>query len=190
MIYIPLFVLSLPLILFYFLLALLSPLMRLGRIRRGGDQKVYVVGDLIHSDYVFPPGVLPEFPAGEKYVKVGWGDRRIFLETRNWGELRVEDFLRAFFGLNSTVLRVEFLDGVPEGAREYPVDAEQLELLRDHVRGSFHGSPICRRPEDYHGGVFYESPLWYNCVTNCNNWVNLGLRRAGLTNRVWAPLSF
>lgn len=190
MIYIPLLVLSLPLILLYLLLALLSPLLRFGGVRRGGDQRIYVVGDLIHSDYVFPSEVFPEFPTDKKYVKVGWGDRRIFLETRTWGELRLGDFLRAFFGLNQTVLRVEFLDVVPVGAREYLVGGEQLGVLRWHVRGSFSGPPIGRRPADYQGGVFYASDLTYNCVTNCNNWVNLGLRRAGLTNRVWAPLSW
>lgn len=118
------------------------------------------------------------------------GDRRIFLETRTWGELRLGDFLRAFFGLNQTVLRVEFLDVVPVGAREYLVGGEQLEVLRGHISSSYFGPPIGRRPGDYQGGVFYESGLSYNCVTNCNNWVNLGLRKAGLTNRVWAPLSF
>lgn len=73
MIYIPLLVLSLPLILLYLLLALLSPLLRFGGVRRGGDRKIYVVGDLIHSDYVFPSEVFPEFPTDKKYVKVGWG---------------------------------------------------------------------------------------------------------------------
>lgn len=51
-----------------------------------------------------------------------------------------------------------------------------------HTGGESHGG--------HQGGVFYESGLRYNCLTNCNNWVNLGLRKAGLTNRVWAPLSF
>lgn len=190
MIYIPLFILSLPLILFYLLLALLSPLLRFGGVRRGGDRKIYVVGDMIHSDYVFPSEVFPEFQTDKKYLKVGWGDRRIFLETRTWGELRLGDFLRAFFGLNPTVLRVEYLDEVPVGAREYLVDLEQLGVLRGHVRGSFYGGSLERRPFDYQGGVFYESGLSYNCVANCNNWVNLGLRRAGLTNRVWAPFSW
>lgn len=145
MIFIPFFVLSLPLILLYLLLALLSPLLRFGGVRRGGDRKIYVVGDLIHSDYVFPSEFFPEFQTDKKYVKVGWGDRRIFLETRTWVELRLVDFLRAFFGLNPTVLRVEFLDEVPVGAREYLADALQVEVLRGHVVRSYFGPPIDRR---------------------------------------------
>lgn len=145
---------------------------------------------MIHSDYLFPSGEFPEFTSDKGYVKVGWGDRRIFLETRTWGELRLGDFLRAFFGLNPTVLRVEFLDAVPEGARRVEMGAEQLETVKSHVRRSYRGGPIERRPCDYQGGVFYDSDLRYNCVTNCNNWVNRGLWLAGVTSRVWSPLSF
>jgi hypothetical protein len=185
-----LFLLCLPLFLLYLLLALLSPLVRFGRVKKGEGGTVWIVGDVVHSDYLFRSEDFPEFGAEGGYVKVGWGDRRIFLETRTWGDLRLGDFLRAFFGLNPTVLRVESLEAVPEGARGLGMSPEQLEAVRAHVMGSFFGPPIERRPEDYQGGVFYESGLRYNCVTNCNNWVNLGLYRAGATNRLWRPLSF
>jgi uncharacterized protein (TIGR02117 family) len=145
---------------------------------------------MIHSDYLFSADALDEFKGNGKYLKVGWGDRRIFLETKTWKHLKSEDFLRAFFGLNPTVLRVEFLDEVPNGAKKIEMTTDQLEVLKNHVRESFHGEPIKRKPEDYQGGIFYESNLTYNCITNCNNWINRGLLRSGLTNRIWSPLSF
>ena len=185
-----LFLLCIPLFFLYFLLCLLSPRLRFGSVRRGRGSFVYVVGDLVHSDYLFRFDEFPEFGADGGWVKVGWGDRRIFLETQTWGELRVEDFLRAFFGLNPTVLRVDFLEGFPVGADRVEMGRDQMEVLKAYVRGSFFGSPIERRPSDYQGGVFYRSALGYNCVTNCNNWVNRGLWLAGASNRVWAPLSF
>lgn len=184
------FVLLLPLFIFYLVLCLLSPLVRFGGVRKGKGCVIYIVGDLVHSDYLFSSYEFPEFGMHKRYVKVGWGDRRIFLETRTWGELKMEDFLRAFFGLNPTVLRVDFLDELPEGAKRLEVGRDQIEILKDHVRGSFRGVPIVRRSEDYQGGVFYESDLSYNCFTNCNNWVNKGLWLAEVTNRVWSPLSF
>lgn len=185
-----LFLLFLPLFPLYLVLALLSPFMRFGRVRRGSGCRIHIVGDLIHSDYLFPAGEFPEFLSDKEYVKVGWGDRRIFLETQTWGELRFIDFLRAFFGLNPTVLRLELLEGVPRGLREIEMRRDQMEALKAHVRDSFFGPPIERRPCDYQGGVFYESGLKYNCVTNCNNWVGVGLRRAGVSNRLWTPLSW
>lgn len=180
----------LPLFALYLALCFLSPLLHFGRTRRGKGVSIYIVGDLIHSDYIFPSQTFEEFPFGGRYVKVGWGDRKIFLETRTWGELKVENFLRAFFGLNSTVLRVDFLDDIPKGAKKLEIGRDQLEIIKDHVRMSFRGDPIERRPEDYQGGIFYESELNYNCITNCNNWVNRGLWLAGITNRLWSPLSF
>lgn len=184
------FFLFLPFLLVYVVLCLTVPLLRFGKVRAGRGFKIHIVGDAIHSDYVFPSGLFDEFARRGKYVKVGWGDRRIFLETRTWGELKILDFIRAFFGLNPTVLRVEHLDDVPVGAREIEIGADQLESLEAYVRSSFSGEPIERGPEDYQGGQFYRSDLKYNCFTNCNNWVNGGLRAAGATNRVWAPLSF
>lgn len=181
--------LCLPVFALYFLLCLLSPLLRFGRVKRGSGFVIHVVGDPVHSDYLFPSDELPEFGSTGSYTKVGWGDRRIFLETRTWGDLKMEDFLRAFFGLNATVLRVDFLDCVPKGARRVEMSQDQLETVKAHIRLSYRGEPIERRPEDYQGGVFYESDLGYNCITNCNNWVNRGLRMAGLSNRLWTPLS-
>jgi hypothetical protein len=163
--------------------------MRFGRVEKGEGRTVWIVGDMVHSDYLFRSEDFPEFGGGKDYVKVGWGDRRIFLETRTWGDLRLQDFLKAFFGLNPTVLRVESLEAVPGGAKGLEMGEEQFGAVRAHVMGSFFGPPIVRGPEDYQGGVFYESGLRYNCVTNCNNWVNWGLYRAGVTNRVWRPLS-
>lgn len=179
-----------PVFAIYIAVCLLSPLIRFGSTRNKKGKTVHITRDLIHSDYLFSSKEFPEFSTSKKYTKVGWGDRKIFLETRTWGELKVEDFLRAFFGLNKTVLRVDFLDEVPPGAKRVEMGIDQMEIIKFHIRRSFRGSPIERRAEDYQGGVFYESDLNYNCVTNCNNWVNKGLWLAGVTNRIWRPLSF
>lgn len=179
-----------PIFVVYFLACLLSPLVRRGKIREGRGVKFHIVRDAIHSDYLFDSDIWKEeFKPKGRYVKIGWGDRRIFLEIRYWSELSSQDILSAFFGLNPTVLRVEFLDEVPNGSKEVEASAEQLEVVKDHIKGSFSGGPIRRMPDDYQGGEFYESDLRYNCFANCNNWVNKGLRLAGLTNKLWCPIS-
>lgn len=166
-------------------------MLRVGSVRRGRGAKIFVAKDMVHADYVFDARLWErEFGLGGRYVKIGWGDRRIFLETRTWGELKAKDFVRAFFGLNPTVLRVDFSEKVPAGARELEIDEFQLEAIRSHILRSYRrGPPVERKPSDYQGGEFYESELRYNCVTNCNNWVNRGMFLAGVTNRLWCPLS-
>lgn len=180
-----------PLFLIYILAGIASPLIRFGCSRRGRGAKMFLAKDLIHADYVFESADWADlFEPRGRYIRVGWGDRRIFLETRTWGELKAKDFITAFFGLNPTVLRVEYLNDVPSGSKEMEVGAGQVEIIKSHVRRSFRGAPVGRRAEDYQGGEFYDSDLRYNCVTNCNNWVNRGMFLAGVTNRVWCPLSF
>lgn len=172
-------------------MCLILPLIKFGTKKIGKGACVYLVKDAIHSDYLFDSSLLKEiFEPKGNYVKVGWGDRKIFLETKTWSKLKIEDFMKAFFGLNKTVLRVDFLDSMPSGSKVIELNSSQLDMLKKYIKDSFHGSPINKKPEYYQHGDFYESKLRYNCFTNCNNWINLGLYRIGASNRIWAPISF
>ena len=182
----------LPIFLIYIFACLLSPLLlRFGSVRRGRGVKMFVARDIIHADYLFKSelwgDVFGDFSA---YVKIGWGDRKIFLETKTWSDLKPADVVRAFFGLNRTVMRVEFVDEIPDGSKEFEIDAWQFEQIKNHILRSRNSEvPIERCASDYQGGEFYTSDLNYNCVTNCNNWVNRGMLLAGVTNRLWCPIS-
>lgn len=182
-----------PLLFIYAVMCLTLPLIRVGTISeiKGKGIKMHIAKDAIHSDYLFESGLWAEiFEPKAKYVKIGWGDRKIFLETKSWSDLKASDFLGAFFGLNKTVLRVDFTDEIPEGSTEMKIDDRQLEVLKIYVDQSHKGSPIQKEKHHHQQGDYYQSDLRYNCFTNCNNWVNRGLFIARATNRVWCPLSF
>jgi len=181
----------LPVLFAYALLALTVPLIRIGRTRSSDSLGFHISRDSIHSDYIFKSDLWSDFFVSEsKFVKIGWGDRKIFLETPTWGELKVENFIRAFCGLNETVLRLEFVDEIDAGSKPVFADEAQLSQVMDHIVSSTNWKEVRRMPWHYQKGRFYESNLKYNCVTNCNNWVNLGLRKAQISNRIWCPLSF
>lgn len=184
-----LFALCLPIFIVYLILCFTVPAIRIGRTRRGKGIKLWVVKDAIHSDYLFESELWKDvFDPKGKYIKIGWGDRKIFLETKEWKELKAENFLRAFWGLNGTVLRVDFTDEPPQDGIE--IGPDQFKTLKEHVLASFKGDPIIKRPEYYQKGDFYESDLEYNCIKTCNDWVNKGLVEAEISNRLWCPLSF
>jgi uncharacterized protein (TIGR02117 family) len=167
------------------------PFFKIGSLSKGKGLKLWIARDAIHSDYVFESKLWKDqFQTKGKYIKIGWGDRKIFLETQTWNDLKINDFMFAFFGLNKTVLRVEFIDEVPIGSKEMDIDKRQLEVIKIHVADSHNGKLIIKKPNYYQKGDFYESKLRYNCVTNCNNWVNRGLFLARATTRIWCPLSF
>jgi hypothetical protein len=180
-----------PLILAYLAICFTVSFVRVGEEMPGKGVKFYIAKDLIHSDYLFESQMWEEmFEPKGRYIKIGWGDRRIFLETKTWADLNATGFLTAFFGLNKTVLRVEFLENVPNNSKPMEIDEMQLAVIKEHVKSSFKGKPIEKKPTHCQTGCYYESDLKYNCFTNCNNWVNYGLYLGRATNRIWCPFSF
>ena len=180
-----------PIIFTYFLVCLILSLVKVGDKKIGKGEEIYITSDLIHSDYVFNSSQIKSlFPTDKKFVKVGWGDRKIFLETKTWSKLKLLDLICAFFGINSTVLRVEYLDELPLKSKKIQLDDRQIEVLMIHIKESFYGEPIKKKSSYYEKGDYYNSKLRYGCIKNCNNWVNHGLFMGRVTNRVWCPLSF
>jgi|688.fasta_scaffold300772_4 uncharacterized protein (TIGR02117 family) len=186
-----LFLIFIPLFLLYLIVCFLFPIIKFGKIKKEKGSKIYICKDPIHSDYVFrTKDVLDMFLTKKNYVKIGWGDRKIFLETQSWNKVKIQDIIGAFFGLNKTVLRVEFLDNIPEKSIEINLSKEQLEIIKNHIGNSYNKKLIKKKKEYYQIGDFYESDLKYSCINTCNNWVNQGLKKAKITNRIWCPLSF
>lgn len=183
-----------PIFLIYGAFCLVLPLVKFGKInKKTGKSKVFIIKDKIHSDYVFESKHWKNvFKTNKKYVSIGWGDRSIFLETQKWENLKIENFIKAFFGLNKTVLRIDFFDEFPKNKtlKTFIVNKKQLNILKKHVIGSYNKQKIKKESWHYQIGDFYESNLTYNCITNCNNWINNGLRKCGLSNTIWCPLSF
>ena len=82
------FIILFPLLIPYLILCFTLPLIKFGKIKKGKGIKVYIAKDLIHSDFIFlSKDVEDLFPCDKKYIKIGWGDRKIFLETKTWNDL-------------------------------------------------------------------------------------------------------
>lgn len=188
--YVLLFFAILPFLIVYLLFALTLPIFRFGRTSFGGPIRCYISKDIIHSDYIFESELWSEvFEVKSKFLKIGWGDRKIFLETQNWSDLSLKNFIFAFFGLNKTVLRIEFLDQIDEEMVFFDMQKHQFDIILEHVVSSTNMKIIEKMPWYNQNGIFFESDLRYNCITNCNNWINLGLRKANLSSKIWCPLT-
>lgn len=185
------FIFLIPLFLFYLILCFIFPVFKIGKIIKGKGIKIYIFKDYIHSDYIFESILFKDvFNCKDKFIKIGWGDRKIFLETKSWNDLKLIDFIQAFFGLNETVLRIQFLEKLPENLKEIEINKNQLEILKKHIKNSNNGRTIDKKETYFQDGDYFESELKYNCITNCNNWINYGLRLAKVSNRIWCPLTF
>lgn len=188
--YILFFIFCIPIFFLYFLICLIFPWIKIGNIKTGGKITIYIVKDNIHSDYIFESKFFKDvFKSKKRFIKIGWGDRKMFLETKTWNDLKIKDFLFAFFGLNESVLKVEFLEKLPNKIKKIKINQQQLDIIKIHILNSFENEIIKKIPGYVESGDFYQSNLQYNCITNCNNWINTGLVKAKISNRLWCPLS-
>jgi len=181
--------------LIYIILCFLSVLLRYPFFLKNvkGNINLFVVKDNIHSDFIFESKYWKGlFDTNKKYVIIGWGDRKIFLETSSWDKLKPINFIKAFFGLNPSIIRIEYVDELPinKKIKKYKINKSQLSILRNYVLVSFKSFKKIKKLKTYYQkGDFYSSSLRYSCIYTCNNWVNIGLRKIGLSNKVWCPIS-
>lgn len=175
-----------------------------------GGIEVGVLSNGVHTDFVLPvraAGVdwaqflaLDELHgpnSGFEWVAIGWGDRRFYLETPTFADLKASTAIAALSGVGSTALHVTWLDFGPysaENARSFVLREAQYLALCEYVRSSFarDGAQLPRRIE--HAGYtafdhFYEAVGSYSAIHTCNEWTGAGLRRVGVRTAVWTPFA-
>ncbi|MFT4172111.1 MAG: TIGR02117 family protein [Rhodocyclaceae bacterium] len=136
-------------------------------------------------------------PAHFDYVEIGWGDRRFFIDTPRWRDLKVSTALWAASGLDATLMHVEYLPRPAPGPRAIPIvlsEADYLRLAR-YTQAAF--LPDAQgRPQQLAGhsygdyDVFFEARGHYNLFFTCNEWVRRALGDIGVRTPVWAPFDW
>jgi len=152
--------------------------------------KLLIIKDNIHSDYVFESKIWKNlFKTNKRYVCIGWGNKSIYCDINEWKEISEENIIEAFFGTSETVVHVYFLDELPvdKQVKKINIDDDQLEILKNHIIESFKDFYIIKNNES---GYFYYSLLKYNFINTCNNWLNKGLLKCRLSSKFWCPISF
>ncbi|MBY0431246.1 MAG: TIGR02117 family protein [Rhodospirillales bacterium] len=169
--------------------------------------EIFVCGNGIHTDLVLPaetpvmdwPRLLPRehFPDPgplSSHISFGWGERRFYLETPSWNDLRLGNALEALFLGGATVVHVSYhgsLEGSPRCGR-LVLSETQYRRLAAYVKNSFRlDDSGAARPIFGHSygatDMFYEGEGRYSPILTCNEWTARGLRAAGITVGLWAP---
>jgi uncharacterized protein (TIGR02117 family) len=173
--------------------------------------RIFIRSNEIHTDIVlptvheelgidwrkrFPPRHFSASVAESPYVAVGWGNRRFFVETPTWADLKVSSVLGALFWPSESVLHVEYLPAAAPEHLPHAVDItkRQYQELVRFVESSLAGSNevgCARIASDVTYGPadrFYVSAGRYHCFNTCNQWTGRGLARAGVPVGIWTPL--
>ncbi|GAB3537356.1 TIGR02117 family protein [Pontibacter brevis] len=172
--------------------------------------EIFVTSNGVHTDIVVPVATpiidwrdkipLHHFRNADssyQYLAFGWGDRRFYMETPEWNDLTPGVALRASLWPTPTAMHVEYIDSrLTPTKRQQPVllSAAHYKQLVEYIDASFqqeNGQYLHIPNTGYTGqDTFYEAHGKFYILKNCNNWVNRGLKAAGIEAALWAPLPF
>lgn len=167
------------------------------------DRKtIYITSNGIHLNFVFPKSLLEteltehlNIPSSATYIAFGWGDRGFYLNTPTWKQLKFGVAMRALLLKSETAMHVTPYYRPSDAWKKLPLCTEQLETLKTYISASFDRDEQNRIMEIAGAGYtsqdkFYEATGSYTCLKTCNNWVNIGLKRARVRTAVWSPFDF
>jgi uncharacterized protein (TIGR02117 family) len=130
-----------------------------------------------------------------KWLGVGWGSRDFYTNVAQLSDVTPNIIYKAIFG-DDAVIRLgaygAFYDGHGgHGGLEIYLTNQQLEKLVDYMKASFvmrHKKPQLLQDTHLAGqDLFYQAKGDYNITFSCNQWVNHGLRAAGIKIGLWTP---
>lgn len=173
--------------------------------------RIFIRSNEIHTDIVmptvhqelgidwrdlFPPEHFAANVAQAPYVAIGWGNRRFYLETPTWADLKLANVFGALFWPSESVLHVEYLPVAAPGEYQHEVYVtreqyrELVRFVKSTVADTDSRGAAHTAGEVTYGVAdrFYTSNGHYHCFNTCNQWTGRGLARAGVPVGIWTPL--
>lgn len=172
--------------------------------------EVFVTSNGVHTDIIVPV-VTPYLDWRTKlplshfenvdssyaYIGFGWGDRRFYMETPEWSDLKPGVALSSALWPTPSAMHVEYIKNQLQPNRHQRpimVSAEQYQNLIAYIDKSFqkqNGKYIHISDSGYsHKDTFYEANGKFYLFKNCNHWVNQGLKAMDVKTAIWAPFPF
>ncbi|MEO1258987.1 MAG: TIGR02117 family protein [Bacteroidota bacterium] len=166
------------------------------------NKEIYLTTNGVHLDIIIPTKYLENnlieifnVPASVNYLSFGWGDKGFYLETPTWDQLKFSVAVNAVFFKSETAMHVTQYKYQSDRWSKIELCEEQLHALINYVMDSFAKNNELQIMEIAGAGYFsndkfYEATGNYSCLRTCNNWVNKGLKKAGVKTSVWSPFDF
>ncbi|MEM8528282.1 MAG: DUF2459 domain-containing protein [Bacteroidota bacterium] len=191
------------LILLYFLSAILLSYIPTNtkNLKCVKDCTLYASTNGIHADLILPVEQLPNnlkeqlnLKPSDAFVGFGWGDKKFYLETPTWKDLKCSTALKAMFWKSETAMHVTYYRRASKNWKGLEICTNQNEKLNDAILRSFkkqEGENIIWTAEGYgQYDEFYEAEGSYSCFKTCNTWVNQALKKAKIKTPIWSPFDW
>ena len=193
----------------YLLAALLGSLVPVNRGWRepAQGQTIYLVSNGVHTDLILPAAaqaldwrtLLPRTDVARpdlraRWIAFGMGERRVYLETPRWRDIRPVTLWAALAG-GERIMHVEWVADPAWHARAIRLRPEEYRRLWAAIRSSFR---LDEEPNMFirinHPGygfddAFYRGVGRASAVNTCNVWAADMLRVAGVRTSLWSPFA-
>jgi uncharacterized protein (TIGR02117 family) len=169
---------------------------------------VYINSNGVHTDIVVPicneqMDWAKELGLEEELLKdsaltrlaFGWGNKRFFLNTKDWSDLTFTTAFGAAFHLGTSAMHL-IQTGIPDTALQNVITLElskkQYGRLTDFLKDSFskNGNSYIQVKEHPYGprDFFFESTRSYGLAYTCNSWTNDALKASGQPACKWTAM--
>ena len=170
-------------------------------------ETVYVITGTLHADFLIPNELVAQSKFGFlsetklpldhpnlKYLAFGWGSKAFYTTAGSYSDITVSAAFKEITG-DQSVMRVVAFGDIDPSAPDVIVlklSRQQVDALLDHLYTSFKlnadGAPqFLRGASIGSNDAFYEGVGGFNIFHPCNQWVNQGLRKAGVEVGRWTP---
>ncbi len=191
-------------ILLYGLIAVLLSIIttRPASVECAEGREIFIASTGVHLDIILSPDLLSdekrvqlELLPGTQYVAFGWGDKDFYVNTPTWGDMTFWTTFKALFLKSDSIVHVTQHNRKYKHWKKVNLCEAQMEPLIAYIWSSFeleeNGRILEIKNSDYAtNDTFYEAKGSYSIFKTCNNWVNIGLKKAQVKTALWSPFGF
>jgi len=165
-------------------------------------REVFLSSNGIHLDLVFPREYLPEgfverleTPPAVRYLAFGWGDLEFYLQTPTWEDLRARVVFGSLFLRGQAALHLTYRYRQWDSWVPLYLCPHQFQRLVHYVEATFEQDARSQLREVAGAGYtahdrFFKARGNFSPIHTCNQWVNRGLKQAGVRSSVWSPFVY
>ncbi|TCD11529.1 TIGR02117 family protein [Pedobacter frigidisoli] len=167
---------------------------------------IYVMSNGVHTDIVVPAKNTQKDWTNEikysntlsadstyQYLAIGWGDKKFYLETPEFKDLKLSTALRAISGLSTSAMHTTYYRGIVEDSlcKKMMISKTQYEMLISYISKSFevdakgHILKVNTNIHYDYGDAFYEAKGSYSILKTCNTWTNSALKACEQKACLW-----
>lgn len=161
------------------------------------DIAIYITTNGIHTDIVVPAyneqidwrkeikfSDTKSADTSSQFLAFGWGDRKFYLETPEFSDLKLSTGLRAISGLSTSAMHTTYYKYLQENHEciKIMISSEQYAELSNYILASFktdsnnHFINIKTTLNYSNDDAFYDAVGSYSLFKTCNTWANSALK--------------